>query len=352
MTRTCQYSLCINEIRESNSKEFIWCSYHEMEYQAFWRTRISDLAVPEEICRRIYTVQESCTLKEGAKILNCCYVVLSEQAKNGEIETLPDPRHPRYRRIGRAELIRLALERHKDSTISPFQVNGFEKILQELGEPKVPKPVAIFIFKHPAGCLMAKAERIFDFPAGTFCKLAQDGRIKVTLQTNRRQRYIMSQKEMIRIAQLRWGWVKTIDLARAGGLKSDIFNRYVTLGHFGRYSTDIFGNLCVREELASPANLRRVKAQYKKIAKGNKKNLSRRLDDGEYSPTELAGMVDISASSIRTWCRNGWLKMKEKKNTYAITKRDISCFLQLIETGQCPVNDCMIPEVRRLIKII
>lgn len=195
-----------------------------------------------------------------------------------------------------------------------------------IGESLIPEEVVWYIFSHPRGDCLAYAS------AGIGYKnLGQKAKALAKRDPKNSRRYLLTQKQLIRFAELRYCWTPAIGLAYQFKLKPSAFCRYAEQGHFGPTIYDLYGRLCLRAELKN--NQDTVVQKHKKIAQKNRNptGIKSPVGKDELVPAMIAQMIgDFTPEGVIYWCKKGWLKSTKRGQYLIIKKSDLLAFMERV----------------------
>jgi len=328
-----------------------------MNYREFHRIHFDGSGVPETICRTIFGLPDGCNMKTAAALLDVDYFNLCTQVRRGRIPAIADAANPQSKRFTPLHLIQLARARYGDESVLLSDPTGSETFVrfrkEVINESRVPLGVAVYIFLRPDGDHPCVACREIGYGDSAFTNHSKDGRVKASTREGCIREKTMPQAEMVRLAQLKYGWIPVGIVARAIGVTNTTrFAEYASLGEFGPTVYNIFNELCIRAELGEPKYQEAVLAKYKKVAASHKEHPNRDADPGYYTSRMISKMVDISKGTINNWCQQGWLKSERKGNAYIFSKANLLIFIDEAIEGKYAIRPPVLKELEKLRRIL
>ena len=211
--------------------------------------------------------------------------------------------------------------------------SAFKKF--KFADSRIPEEIKLFIFLHPDGCNCRQAEVVLGYTTDIVAKYVKRGVIKAKPSTSNKRLRIISQKEIMKLAYLKYCWVSTGEVATLLEGSRALFNRYAKQAIFGKTAKNLSNDLCIKIEAKEDLDGTREKynAAVKKAKIGPRSE--KVANKEEFTCLRIAEMVgDLHHSTVKYWYRNGFISGKIRRNVIIFSREELFDFIEKVLNGE------------------
>lgn len=196
---------------------------------------------------------------------------------------------------------------------------------------RISQEIKLFIFLHPDGCNCRQAEVALGYTTDIVAKYAKRGVINVTISPSNKRLRIISQSEIIKLAEMKYCWVSTGEVATLLEVSRALFNRYAREGVFGITTENLSKDLCI--EIEAIEDLAETRKKYNAAVKKAKigPRSEKIAEEDEFTCLRIAEMVgDLHHSTVKYWYRNGFISGEIRRNVIIFSREALLDFIEKV----------------------